>query len=74
MRSVLADTGPLYAAVDFDDVHHARAQGDLSRLADDNRGVIVAYSTLLEAQSLILRRLGRQKAFLWLDEILRSSA
>ncbi len=74
IRSVLADTGPLYAAVDSDDVHHTRAQHELEQLADDNRRVMIVYSTLLEAQSLILRRLGRQKASVWLEEILRTSA
>lgn len=73
-RSVLADTGPLYAAVDPDDIHHRRAHDDLKRLAREKRDVIVPYPTLLEAHSLVMRRLGRATASVWLDEILKSSA
>ncbi|MGC2112356.1 MAG: PIN domain-containing protein [Candidatus Korobacteraceae bacterium] len=73
-RSVLADTGPLYAAVDPDDIHHRRAHDDLKRLAREKRAVIVPYPTLLEAHSLVMRRLGRATASVWLDEILKSSA
>jgi predicted nucleic acid-binding protein len=72
--SVIADTGPLYAAVDIDDIHHSRAQAELTQLAKEHRGVIVAYSTLLEAHSLILRKLGIATASEWLEEILQSSA
>ncbi len=73
-RAVLADAGPLYAAADPDDTHHHRAQEDLRRLAGEKRDVLVAYSTLLEAHALVLRRLGRKQATVWLDEILKSSA
>ncbi len=38
-RSVLADTGPLYAAVDADDQYHERAQGQLQAL--ENEGLSV---------------------------------
>jgi hypothetical protein len=34
-RVVLADTGPLYAAVDPDDQYHGRAQRELKRLSRD---------------------------------------
>lgn len=73
-RAVLADAGPLYAAADPDDTHHRRAQEDLRRLASEKRDVPVAYPTLLEAHALVLRRLGRKQATVWLDEILKSSA
>ncbi len=72
-RAVLADTGPLYAAVDPDDIHHGRAQEELKRLARQKRDVVIAYPTLLEAHALVLRRLGRQTASVWLDEIMKSS-
>lgn len=29
MRAVIADTGPMYAAVDVDDQYHERAQAEL---------------------------------------------
>jgi len=68
-RAVLADTGPLYAAVDPEDEHHARALQQLRKLASDRRELVVLYSTLLEAYSLILFRLGRDVASGWLTEM-----
>ena len=73
-RSVLADTGPLYAAVDPDDAHHARAQRELRRLQRDQREVVLAYSTLLEAYTLVLHRLGNRAASDWLKEVLAGAA
>src|SRR3990172_24985 len=73
-QAVLADTGPLYAAVDPDDEHHARAQRELKRLARDKREVVVAYPTLLEAYTLALYRLGKQAASAWLQEALEGAA
>lgn len=72
-RAVLADTGPLYAAVDPDDAHHARAHRELKRLAQDKLEVVLAYPTLLEAYTLVLYRLGMQAASAWLNEILNGS-
>lgn len=74
MRMVLADTGPLYAAIDQDDAHHARARNELKRLAREKRDVMVAYPTLLEAHRLVLQRLGRKAASTWLDEVLKTAA
>jgi predicted nucleic acid-binding protein len=73
-RTVLADTGPLYAAVDPDDAHHVRAHRELKRLAHDECEVIVAYPALLEAYALVLYRLGMQAASAWLSEILKGAA
>jgi predicted nucleic acid-binding protein len=67
--AVLADTGPLYAAVDPDDTHHKRARRELRRLADEHQEVVVAYPTLLEAYTLVLFRLGKNAALRWLDEM-----
>ena len=72
--AVLADTGPLYAAVDPDDQYHARAQRELTTLTEQRCGVILAYPTLLEAYTLILNRLGRTTAHSWVKEILRGTA
>lgn len=69
MRIVLADTGPLYAAVDPDDQYHSRAQTELGRLQDDGWGIAIAYPTLLEAYTLVMQRLGIAVAHRWLDEI-----
>ena len=72
-RGVLADTGPLYAAVDPDDEHHARAHRELKRLVHDKCEVVVAYPTLLEAYTLVLYRLGIQAASAWLNDILNGA-
>lgn len=73
-RAVLADTGPLYAAVDPDDAYHAPANNHLKRLRREKRDVIVTYPTLLEAHTLVLRRLAMRTASLWLDQVLQSGA
>jgi predicted nucleic acid-binding protein len=73
-RAVLADSGPLYAAVDPNDADHHRAQRELKRLSRESRYVIVAYPILLEAHALVLRRMGPKAASAWLDEILKSGA
>lgn len=73
-RAVLADCGPLYAAVDPDDTHHDRARRELNRLARDQHEVLVAYSTLLEAYTLVLYRLGKRVASTWLNNILSGAA
>ena len=57
-RSVLADTGPLYAAVDDADERHRRATDELRRLDRERRVIIVPYPILLEAHALVLLRLG----------------
>lgn len=61
-RAVLADSGPLYAARDPDDQHHARATTDLERLATGRVTVFVPYSIVLESYSLVLHRLGAREA------------
>lgn len=67
--AVLADTGPLYAAADPDDAHHQRAQHELKEIARDRLEVFVAHSTLLEAYTLVLFRLGRRTASRWLNDM-----
>ena len=75
MRSaVLADSGPLYAAVDPDDAYHPQAQRELKRLARNHQDVIIAYPTLLEAYTLVLHRLGRRNAANWLENIRAGAA
>jgi predicted nucleic acid-binding protein len=69
MRAVLADTGPLYAALDPEDGYHKRALQELQMLDRDRRQIVVLYSTLLEAHSLIMFRLGRDMASEWLTEM-----
>jgi predicted nucleic acid-binding protein len=68
-RAVLADTGPLYALADPSDQFHARAATEIA--ATERRGfaVAVSYSTLCEAYTLVLRRLGGHYARQWLAEM-----
>jgi predicted nucleic acid-binding protein len=63
-RAVLADTGPLYAAVDPDDQYHARSQEQLQALADEGLSVVLAYPILLETYTLIRYRLGSISAWI----------
>ncbi|HME35074.1 MAG TPA: PIN domain-containing protein [Candidatus Sulfotelmatobacter sp.] len=66
IRAVLADTGPLYAAADGDDLHHEQAILQLQKLANDRREVAIAYPTLLETYGLLLFRMGTAAALKWL--------
>ena len=72
-RAILADAGPLFAAVDPDDAYHKRAQSELKRAAQEKRELIVSYSTLLETHALVSRRLGAKVAESWLTDILASA-
>ena len=73
MRSVLADTGPLYALVDRDDNFHRRAHDEARRITDEGRSLVVLFPTLLESHSLVLRRLGILTCRRWLREIASGS-
>jgi predicted nucleic acid-binding protein len=73
-RVVLADTGPLYAALDPSDQYHQRAQGELKRLAHERREVVIAYPILFESYSLVLYRLGKQTASRWLNETMQGAS
>jgi predicted nucleic acid-binding protein len=69
MHAVLADTGPLYAAVDPRDEFHEQAVAELGKLARDKRRIVVAYPILLEAHNMVLRRLGKSTAIDWLADM-----
>jgi predicted nucleic acid-binding protein len=66
IRAVLADSGPLFAAVDEGDEHHLAARQQLETLDQERRTVVVAYPILLEAYSLVLHRLGVTAAQKWI--------
>ncbi len=65
-RAVLADAGPLYAAVDEADERHHEARQQLQKLDAERRNVVIAYPILLEAYSLVLCRLGVAAAQKWI--------
>jgi predicted nucleic acid-binding protein len=69
MRAIIADTGPLYAAIDSDDQYHERARVDLKRIETNNLQVLVAYPIFLEAYSLVLYRLGNRNASAFVKQI-----
>jgi predicted nucleic acid-binding protein len=72
-RVVLADTGPLYAALDPNDQYHLRAQEELKRLTHERRSVVIAYPILFESYSLVLYRLGKQTASSWFNETMEGA-
>jgi predicted nucleic acid-binding protein len=72
-RAVLADTGPLYAAVDPHDAHHKRACAELHQLESENREIVVVYPILLEAYTMVLHRLGGNTALDWLTDMADAS-
>ena len=69
MRAIIADTGPLYAAIDSDDQYHEQARADLKRIETNNLQVLVAYPIFLEAYSLVLYRLGNRNASAFVKQI-----
>ena len=69
MKTVIADTGPLYAAIDSDDQYHARARADLNQIETNDLKVVLAYPVFLEAYSLVLYRLGNRNARAFVRQI-----
>ena len=65
---MLVDTGPLYAAEDPDDSQHTRFRRERQRLIDQNLQTVVPYPMLLEAYSLVMRKLGLRQAQSFLEE------
>ena len=73
-RSILTDTGRLYATVDPNDEHHDRARAEALQL--DREGIVVLLSApvLLEAYSLTLNRLGITQAHAWVTQALTGTS
>jgi len=69
-KAVLADAGPLYAAVDPADMRHLQATQELQELALRRFDIVVSFPTLSEAYSLVLRKLGQKIALGWLNEMM----
>lgn len=66
---MLADTGPLYAMRDSDDERHVRAREELERIGEAGLTVAVPYPVLLEAYTLVMRKLGPAQARGFLTEL-----
>jgi predicted nucleic acid-binding protein len=67
--AVLADTGPLYAALDPRDDKFEQARKDVSRLNSERLSVAVPFPILCESYSMVLYRLGAKRAQAWLGEV-----
>ena len=57
-RGIIADTGPLYAAIDIDDQYHQRSQQELKIINQQQLAILVPYPIYLETHKLILQSLG----------------
>ena len=69
MRSVIADTGPLYALLNASDQYHERAQLELGQIETDKLVILVPYPVYLESYSLVLYRLGFKSAQTFAKEL-----
>ena len=62
MRAIIADTGPLYAAIDVDDQYHQRSQIQIQRINAEKLTILVPFPVYLETYNLLLYRLGTEQA------------
>jgi uncharacterized protein len=73
-RTVLADTGPLYAAFDVSDQLHDRARSDFDHLSAGAWTVAVTLNVLAEGHRLVLHRLGPEAGRTWLSQTMAGSS
>lgn len=73
MKAILADTTPLYGAIDTSDQFHARAQSEIKRIAKENLTVVISFPVYIETYSLVLYRLGFQQATRFTQNCLESA-
>jgi len=62
LRAIIADTGPLYAAIDVDDQYHQRSQIQIQRINAEKLTILVPFPVYLETYNLLLYRLGTEQA------------
>jgi predicted nucleic acid-binding protein len=62
LKAILADTTPLYGAIDTSDQFHARAQAEIQRISTEKLIVVVSFPVYIETYSLLLYRLGFEQA------------
>lgn len=73
IKAVIADTTPLYALVDSSDQYHLKARQELSQIQALNLKVMIPYPIVLETYTLVLYRLGIQRAIKFSEEIKESA-
>ena len=73
IKTIIADTTPLYALVDPSDQYYQKARGELLKIKQLNIQVIIPYTIALESYSLILYRLGIETAIKFAQEIKESA-
>ena len=69
IRGIIADTGPLYAAIDIDDQYHQRSQQELEIINQQKLAILVPYPIYLETHKLILQSLGITAALRFTKDI-----
>jgi predicted nucleic acid-binding protein len=62
LKAIIADTTPLYGAIDTSDQYHSRAQAELRRIESEDLTVIISFPVYIETYSLPLYRLGFEQA------------
>lgn len=63
MRGLIADTTPLFRAIDPNDQYHSRAQLELERIEIEDLTVFIPFPVYVETYSLLLYRLGFSYAY-----------
>jgi predicted nucleic acid-binding protein len=48
LRAIIADTGPLYAAIDVDDQYHQRSKIQIQRINTEKLTILVPFPVYLE--------------------------
>ncbi len=67
-RTILANVGPRYATADPDDSYHEPSE--VKQLARDKRDVLLTYPVLMEADTLVLKPLGKRAASNWRKDVI----
>lgn len=73
MKAIIADTTPLYGAIDTSDQYHSRAQAELRRIESEDLTVIISFPVYIETYSLLLYRLGFEQATHFTQNCLESA-
>jgi predicted nucleic acid-binding protein len=73
LKAIIADTTPLYGAIDPSDQYHKRAQEELKRIKTENLAVIISFPVYIETYNLVLYRLGFEQATLFTQNCLESA-